>query len=183
MRVLHPVLETGRLILRPFRQSDAETVQRLANHEKISLTINLPYPYTLEMAQGWIQTHQPTFQKGHGVTYAITLKETGEVLGAISLMDVSKRSNHARIGFWIGVPYWNKGYCTEAGKALLEYGFNEIGLNRIHTFYMISNLASGRVLDKLGMKIEGTQREHITKLGEYEDLVLVGLLRSEWLGA
>jgi RimJ/RimL family protein N-acetyltransferase len=57
----------------------------------------------------------------------------------------------------------------------------ERGLNRIYTGYMKSNLVSGRVLKKLGMKYEGTQREHITKVGKYEDLVLVGLLRSEWL--
>jgi RimJ/RimL family protein N-acetyltransferase len=72
---------------------------------------------------------------------------------------------------WIGIPYWNNGYCTEAGRVLIEYGFNERS----------ARVASGRVLEKLGMKIEGTQREHITKLGEYEDLVLVGLQRSEWL--
>lgn len=96
-------------------------------------------------------------------------------------MDITQPSNHARIGFWVGVPYWNKGYCTEAGKAVLEYGFQVRHLNRIHTGYMISNHASGRVLEKLGMVYEGTQRQHITRLGKHEDLILVGLLRSEWI--
>jgi RimJ/RimL family protein N-acetyltransferase len=178
---LQPELITERLILRPFKQSDAEQVQLLANHEKISLTTNLPYPYTLEMAKGWIQTHKPRFQDRKDATYAITLKKTGEIVGTISLMDISEKSSHARIGFWVGVPYWNNGYCTEAGRAILEYGFKERNLNRIYTGYMKSNLASGRVLEKLGMKYEGTQREQITMLGEYEDLVLVGLLRKEWV--
>jgi RimJ/RimL family protein N-acetyltransferase len=161
------------LILRPFKLSDAERVKQLANHEDISLNTNLPYPYTLEMAEGWIQTHKPRFQKGRNATYAISLKSTGEIVGTVSLMDILERSCHARIGFWVGVPYWNKGYCTEAGRAILEYGFKERNLNRIYSGYMKSNLASGRVLEKLGMKYEGTQREHITRLGVYEDLILV----------
>ena len=175
-----PNLETERLILRPFQSSDAKQIQKLANRKEIAETTNLPHPYTIEMAEGWIKTHEAAFQEGSGATYAITLKNSGELIGTISLMDFTKRSNHARIGFWMGVPYWNKGYCTEASRAILEYGFVERGLNRIHTAYMISNIASGRVLDKVGMVYEGTQRQHITKLGEYEDLVLVGTLRSEW---
>lgn len=178
--VTQPILETERLILRPFKLSDAEQVQKLADRKEVAATVNLPHPYTLEMAEGWINTHEAAFQEGRNATYAITLRDSGELIGTIGLMDFTKRSNHARIGFWIGLPYWNKGYCTEAGKAVLEYGFVERGLNRIHTAYMINNPASGRVLKKLGMVYEGTQRQHITKLGEYEDLVLVGLLRTEW---
>jgi RimJ/RimL family protein N-acetyltransferase len=150
------------------------------NRKEIAATTNLPHPYNEEMARGWIATHEPTYHGGKEAVFAITLKNAGKLIGAISLMDISKTSNHARIGFWIGVPYSNKGFWTEAGKAVLEYGFVERGLNRIYTGYMSSNLASGRVLGKLGMVHEGTQRQHTKKLGEYEDLVLVGLLRSEW---
>lgn len=179
-----PILETERLILRPFQLSDADRVQKLAGRKEVAETTNLPHPYSKEMAEEWIKTHEPAFREGKRAVYAITLKDSGELIGAISLMDFTQASghtgNHARIGFWIGVPYWNKGYCTEAGKAVLEYGFLERGLNRIYTGYMSSNLASGRVLEKLGMVYEGTQRQHITRLGEYEDLVLVGILRSEW---
>ena len=175
-----PILETIRLVLRPFKLGDAEQVQKLADRIEVATTVNLPHPYTLEMATGWIKTHEADFQEGRNVTYAITLKGSGELIGTISLMDFTRGSNHARIGFWIGLPYWNMGYCTEAGKAILKYGFVERGLNRIHTAYMVSNPASGRVLEKLGMVYEGTQRQHITKLGEYEDLILVGLLRSDW---
>ncbi len=178
--LIQPILETERLILRPFQKNDAKQVQKLAGRKEVATTTNLPHPYSEEMAEGWIKTHEPIFQEGRGATYAITLKNSAELIGSISLMDINEFSNHARIGFWIGVSYWNKGYCTEAGKAVLEYGFIEKGLNRVHTGYMSSNLSSGRVLEKLDMVYEGTQRQHITKLGEYEDLVLVGILRSEW---
>ncbi len=178
--------------MRPFQLSDADRVQKLAGRKEVAETTNLPHPYSKEMAEEWIKTHEPAFMEGKSATYAITLKDSGELIGAISLMGFTKQSigirdlynqdlcNHARIGFWIGVPYWNKGYCTEAGKAVLEYGFLERGLNRIYTGYMSSNPASGRVLEKLGMVYEGTQRQHITRLAEYEDLVLVGILKSEW---
>jgi len=179
--VPQPILETERLILRPFQLNDAKNVQRLAGRKEVAETTNLPHPYTVEMAEEWIKTHEPAYREDRGAAYAITLKDTGELVGAISLMDITPLGNHARIGFWVGVPHWNKGYCTEAGRAILEYGFRVRGLNRVHTGYMRSNYASGRVLEKLGLAYEGTQRQHITRLGKHEDLVLVGILRSEWM--
>jgi ribosomal-protein-alanine N-acetyltransferase len=175
-----PNLETERLILRPFRLSDAKRVQLLAGSKEIATYTNMPNPYLDGVAEDWINTHESVFQDGKGAVFAITLKDNGELIGAISLININKTSNHAAIGFWIGVPYWNNGYCTEAGKAILRYGFTERGLNRLYASYMSSNYASGRVLEKLGMIYEGTQRQHITKLGEYEDLDLVGILKSEW---
>ena len=107
-----PILETNRLVLRPFKLSDAEQVQKLANKIEVASTINLPHPHNLEMATGWIKTHEADFQEGRNVKYAITLKDSGELIGTISLMDFTRQSNHARIGFWIGLLYWNIGYCT-----------------------------------------------------------------------
>lgn len=175
-----PTLETERLILRPFRLDDAKRVQLLAGRREVaSTTLNIPHPYKDGMAEHWISTHESVYQEGRGAPFAVTLKTDGELIGAVSLMNMST-SNHAELGFWIGVPYWNLGYCTEAGEAILRYGFMERELNRIHACYLSCNPASGRVLEKLGMTPEGTLRQHVLKWGVYEDLELKGILRIDW---
>jgi len=87
-----------------------------------------------------------------------------------------------QLGFWIGKPYWNQGYCTEAARAVVKYGFEVLGLNRIFSRHFASNPASGRVLQKIGMRYEGTLREAYKKLDKYEDLVCYGLLIKEYHG-
>jgi len=174
-----PVLETERLILRPFQLCDADTVEKLAGDKQIaSTTLNVPHPYPKGGAKEWIATHESTYLEGRGVVYAITLKND-ELVGSIGLSNLVQ-NHQAELGYWVGVPYWNKGYCTEAAEAVLEYGFEVLGLNRIHACYLSRNPASGRVLEKLGMGHEGTRKQHILKWGVFEDLALMGVLRKDW---
>lgn len=95
-------------------------------------------------------------------------------------MGINQRHRRAEMGYWLGVPYWNRGYMTEAGRAMLAYGFGELELHRIHARHFTRNPASGRVLRKLGMTYEGTQREHVQKGEGFEDLANYGILRREW---
>ncbi len=174
------MIETERLILRPFRLRDAEQTQRLAGNKQIaSTTFNIPHPYEDGMAENWIKTHKETYNDGTGVTYAITLKESGELIGAIGLGSIVE-NHQAELGYWIGVPYWNQGYCTEAGKEVIRYGFKIRGLNRIQSNYFSRNPASGRVLEKLGLSHEGTRKQHILKWGKYENEEIMGILRADW---
>lgn len=169
-----------RLVLRPFKLADAPDVQRLAGAREIAATtLNIPHPYEDGVAEAWISKHQETFDQGKGVTLAITFRTNGRLIGAISLMDI--RSKHqAELGYWIGKPYWNQGYCTEAARAMLRYGFQVLELQRIHACHLSRNPASGRVMQKLGMQHEGRRRQHVVKWGEMDDLELYGILRSEW---
>jgi RimJ/RimL family protein N-acetyltransferase len=80
----------------------------------------------------------------------------------------------------MGVPFWNHGYCSEAARALVTYGFEQMGLHRIYAFHFARNPASGRVMQKAGMTCEGTLRQHVKKWERYEDLVAYGILRSEY---
>lgn len=86
----------------------------------------------------------------------------------------------AKLGYWLGVPYWNRGYMTEAVQALVGYGFTELGLNKITASHFARNPASGRVMQKLGMTQEGLLRQDVRKNDDFEDLVLYGLLAEEW---
>lgn len=176
-----PTLKTARLILRPFVQGDALRVQQLAGAREVAATTStIPHPYPDGAAEQWIAKHGENFERGKAVNLAMTLAETGELVGAISLMNLSDDHHRAELGYWIGVPYWNKGYCTEATAAVVAYGFQERQLNRVMARYFARNVASGRVLAKVGMVREGCLRQHVCKWGKFEDLVVCGLLRSEF---
>ena len=160
--------------------SDAAEVKRLAGDRAIAATtLNIPHPYTDGMAQQWIAARRPAFDAGESVSFAITDRATGELFGAIGLRLKTDQSR-AELGYWIGKPYWRRGYASEAGMAVLHYGFDQLKLNRIHAHHFAGNPSSGRVLEKLGMQSEGTMRQHVRKWGVFEDVVMYGLLRSEY---
>ena len=174
-----PELRTDRLFLRPFVPADAPTIQRLAGDKDIaSTTLNIPHPYEDGMAEEWISMHPQQFQDGEFVNFAIVLQRDGALIGGISLMEINRHHEHAELGYWIGKPYWNNGYCTEAVRAAMRYGFSVLGLNRIHAHHMGHNPASGQVMKKAGMVYEGCQRQHVKKWDVFEDLEMYAILKT-----
>ena len=174
-----PTLHTERLILRAFQMDDAPAVQKFVADKAIAATtLNIPHPYIQEMAEEWIGTHKEAFEKGQAVRFAITLGDSGILIGAIGL-EITAAHERAEIGYWIGKPYWGKGYCTEAIIVVLQHGFESLGLERIFATHFLKNPASGRVMQKAGMKYEGRLRRHIKKWGEFVDLEMYSILRSE----
>ena len=95
-------------------------------------------------------------------------------------MALDQQHARAEMGYWIGKPYWNNGYCTEAAEAVLRYGFTELGLNRIYAHHFGRNPASGRVMEKIGMVYEGCLRQHVQRWGVFEDLKIYAILKSEY---
>jgi RimJ/RimL family protein N-acetyltransferase len=119
-----PKLETERLVLRPFTLEDATLVQKYAGDKRIyQTTSNIPHPYENGMAEWWISTHATTFFEKKGVVLAITLKENGELIGAIGL-HADTENKRAELGYWIAPEYWGKGFCTESAGVLIKYGVN-----------------------------------------------------------
>lgn len=173
-------IATERLLLRPFTLSDAKDVQRLAGDMSIAdTTLNIPHPYEDGAAEEWISSHQEIFDQGKGETFAITTKVDSTLTGAISLMGIIA-GHQAELGYWIGKPYWNQGFCTEAAHAVLRYAFHELDLLRVHACHMSRNASSGRIMQKIGMQHEGRRRQHVKKWNVLEDLELYGILRSDW---
>ncbi len=163
------VLDTERLVLRPFELADAPAVQQLCSAREIAEnTLTIPHPYTLEDARAFVSSTG---------SFAVTLAD-GTLVGTIAL-DLEPPHRRAQLGNWIGVPYWGNGYATEAGRSVLDHGFGELGLNRIYAYCFTRNPASARVLQKLGMTPEGTRRRHALKWGEYLDEEVFGILASE----
>jgi len=173
-----PTLRTPRLVLRPFTLDDAPVVQHLAGaYEVASTTLNMPHPYEDGMAEAWIKTHEAACDAGEGVVLAMTSKDDG-VIGALGL-SLTPAHRRGELGYWIGRPYWNRGYATEAGKALLGWAFDALELNRIQAQHFTRNPASGRVVHKIGMEFEGIRRQHFLRFGEFEDVTVYAILRSD----
>ena len=190
-------LETVRLLLRPFDLEDAKRVQELAGDRRISDTaIAVPYPYVDGMAEEWISTHARLREKGEEWVFAITQRnvkrrdvepsreacssDASTLIGAITLR-LNTVHQRADLGYWIGVPFWGQGFATEAAQCILEFGFGSLNLHRIEAHYLTRNKASGRVLTKLGMRHEGTLREHRSASHGFEDVEIVGITRDEFL--
>jgi len=176
-----PSLETKRLILRPFRLTDAPAVQELAGERDIAdTTMNIPHPYEDGMAEEWIEDHESGYEDGKIATFAIVLRDDADLVGAIGLQ-IDGGLSKAELGYWIGKPFWNLGYATEATIAILAFGFDELRLNRIQAGHLARNPSSGRVMEKAGMILEGAARQATIKWGQYEDLVSYGILREDWI--
>ncbi len=178
------ILETSRLLLRPLKLDDAPLVSKLAGRREIAdTTISIPHPYSEEQAREWIASHGGTNGAGKEIVFAITLSATGQLVGSVGLRDIDKEHSQAEMGCWVAVEAWSKGYATEASSAAVRFGFEELQLNRIYAHHMVRNPASGRVLEKIGMKREGLLRQRVRKWDVFEDVIVLAILREDWLVA
>ena len=169
-----PTLYTERLILRSFTLEDAADVKRLASDPDVASTTDvMEQPCEDETAEEWIQWCHKEFEKGAMANFAITLRTDGTLIGTVGLFWIRLPYNDASLGYWIGKPYWNCGYATEAAKAVVAYGFREHDLDLIYADYYKRNPASGRVMQKIGM-------HYAYDLSE-EDRIRYRILKSEFI--
>jgi RimJ/RimL family protein N-acetyltransferase len=177
-----PTLSTARLVLRPFQMEDAQALMALIGVREVSDTmLVVPYPYTLQDAHYWINSRQAAYDEGVMVSFAITRRADGAFMGGTGLTFGHERAhNKGEIGYWIGVPFWGQGYTTEAVRAVLAYGFERLGLNRIYASHFDFNPASGRVMQKAGMRYEGTLRDYYRKDERYITALMYAILRADW---
>jgi ribosomal-protein-alanine N-acetyltransferase len=174
-----PELRTSRLLLRPFQLSDAEAMEVQINDREIAAnTRTIEYPYPPGSGTQWIEKHAELWLAGKSAIFAICDLESGNLMGAIGL-EIDETNQRAELGYWLGRQFWNRGYCTEAAAAVLAFGLKKLALNKVHAHYLLRNPASGRVLEKIGMKKEGVLRRHIRKWGVFEDIGLFGMLARD----
>lgn len=171
-----PTLSTSRLILRPFIATDASQIRELAGDVRIAeQTLGIPHPYPVEAAETWIAGHSTDFARGREANFAITRRDGGELLGAVSLLAISVQHARAELGCWVGAEHWARGYCTEAVIRLIDYAREDCGITRVTARCLAGNIASARVLEKLGLRCEGRLTKHLFKNGCYQDMLLFGL--------
>ncbi len=178
-----PTLHTERLILRSFTLDDAQEVQHITSDpDVVPTTTGIVELHLDGMAEDWILSSQKWFESGSGAAFAITLRKDGTFLGNVELHIRNHLPyNDAELGYWIGKPYWNCGYCTEAAKAAVAYGFLERGLDVILAYHFSRNPASGRVMQKIGMKYWDYFPKDVEHLGVLEDQIGYTLSKDEFL--
>lgn len=173
-----PSITTERLVLRPFRREDAPRVQELAGAREIyETTENVPHPYEDGMAEQWIASLDAKFESREQIAFAITLADGGALAGSVSLR-VATPHRRASLGYWLGVPYWGRGYATEAAIAVIRYAFDDLGLHKVTAQHMLGNPASGRVMVKAGMQREGELVDNLLKDGVFHTLAVYGIVKA-----
>jgi len=175
-------LQTSRLTLRPYTLADIPAlVPLIGAREVAATTLRIPHPYTEDIAREFIALAEKDEVSGQCVRRAIIQRESGALCGGVGLQ-IESEHRRAELGYWIGMPYWGNGFATEAAMAMVKHGFETLALQRIFASYVPRNVASGRVLQKIGMRHEGYLRAHILKWGEFMDLEMYGMLAADWKG-
>jgi RimJ/RimL family protein N-acetyltransferase len=176
-------LSTERLILRPIRSSDIDDIVRLLGDRcVVEMLAVVPWPYERVHAEQWLEEITNRQKEGHQEVFAITLRETGEMMGVIGLHP-AEHGLWAVFGYWLGVAYWGRGYMTEALREILRHGFEELKLRRIEAYHFAHNPASGRVMRKAGLRYEGVQRLRARRFDQLHDRVNHGITDEEWRAA
>jgi RimJ/RimL family protein N-acetyltransferase len=173
---MQQTLETARLILGGYSESDIPELVSLIGARKVAATTaRIPHPYGEKEAREFLAG--AARENEHG--FAIRLRSNGRLVGGIGLHpDIEQW--RAELGYWIGVPFWGNGYATEAAREVVRYGFENLKLNRIFATYFRGNEASGRVLKKIGMRYEGRMRQAAFRWDRFFDLELYSILREEF---
>lgn len=172
-------INTKRLKLREITQQDFQAVHEYASDPETVKYMSFG-PNTEEETQEFInrnlkrQQEQPRTDYGFG----IILKHEDSFIGACGIHSVTEIQ--ASIGYILNRRYWGHGYATEAATALVDYLFSELGVHRVYASCDPRNKASIRVLEKVGMSLEGRLRENMNIRGEYRDSLIFGLLVNEW---
>ncbi len=178
----YPRLETERLILRAFEDRDVPAIVECCADPEIAINLFLsPFPYTEQDGRDWVAKSREMWNSQSALSFACESRETGEYVGSMGLkLELSQ--GRAEIGYALCRNYWGQGLAAEAGRRVIAHAFEVLNLRRLHAGYYHWNPKSGRVLEKLGMKPEGMMRAHVVRMGRVADLMLVGLLREEWVG-
>jgi RimJ/RimL family protein N-acetyltransferase len=175
-----PTLHTSRLILRPFNDSDVDDLFALQSNAYVLRYWNTP-PWTERArAEKFISTCQQMAEEGTGIRLAVDRESDGNFIGWCTFNRWNPTYRSASIGFCFNEWVWGQGYATESARALVEWAFNTLDLNRIHSETDTRNIASARVLEKLGFVREGTMREDCIVDGVTSDSWVFGLLRRDW---
>lgn len=175
-----PVIETERLKLRELSMDDVDDIYGYASIPEVS-TFLLWYPHKSKQDSiDFINFAKNMFEKDISIIWGIELKEEKKLIGIFDLRTIQLINDCAEIGYVISSAYWNKGYISEAIKVIIKFCFDELMLNRVEAHCDEENIGSARVMEKAGMKYEGTLREKLFVKDKYRSMKLYSILKKEY---
>ena len=176
------LLETPRLLLRPWEEGDAKSLYKYAKDPAVGPVAGWPPHTSVENSREVIRTVLSAPE-----TYAVVLKQSGEAVGSIGLMSgdavhsADIAADEAEIGYWIGVPFWGRGLIPEAVRRLLRHAFEDLGLQAVWCGYYDGNAQSRRVQEKCGFRYSHTEYGKRSPLGDVRTEHFTRLTRTDWL--
>nr|WP_044973852.1 GNAT family N-acetyltransferase [Ruminococcus sp. HUN007] len=174
------VIETERLILRKFTFDDVDSMMRnWVADDEVQNNYGEPSYKTPEAVKGLLDEYIGYYQSGYYFRWAVTEKESGECIGQVAYFLVDPNNHFGEIEYCIGTAYQGKGYATEATRAIIKYGFEKIGFNKIQICARPVNIPSKRVIEKCGFKLDGVLPEYFCINGEYQDRMYFSLLKED----
>lgn len=174
-------LETKRLILRRFTVEDAEAAfKNWTSSDAVTKFLRWETHKDITVTRGYINFLLENYKKNDGYDWAIVLKELGEPIGSMGAVELNERAQCVEIGYCIGEKWWRHGYTSEALAAVIRFFFEEVGVNRVYSEHDPKNPNSGKVMEKCGMKYEGTLRQADFNNSGICDTCIYGILAEEY---
>lgn len=174
-----PVLETKHLRLRPLRMQDAKDIFSYASDPEVARYVLWEPHQSLGDTRAYIRYVRSLYHRGLPSSWAVEELSSSRVIGTIGFMWYSESWQSVELGYSFSRDCWNQGYATEALRVVLDSAFASLPLNRAEAQHDIRNPASGRVMEKCGMRKEGILRQRIRNKGEWVDVALYSVLREE----
>lgn len=175
-----PVLETDRLILRQVAPEDASSLLKYLSSKDVTKHMGLEPFKTIDDALDEISWYQSILEKKTGIRWGITLKDQGEVIGSCGFLNMVSKHHRAEIGFELSKDYWGQGIAGEALKAVSEYGFEHMDLQRIEALIEPPNIPSQKLTERHGFVREGLLRSYEFTCGKFDDLYMYSLLKQDF---
>ena len=174
-------IETKRLILRPFKVEDAAAVfETWASDLEVTRYMSWPTHKSLKDSESYMAFVQEMYEKKSGGDWAITLKDTGKLIGSMGAYIENERAKSVNTGYIIARNYWRQGYTSEAYCALIDYLFRETEVLRIEAYHDTRNIGSGAVMRKCGLQYEGTARAAAANNAGICDVARYAILKSDY---
>lgn len=175
-----PTLTTERLVLRKLKASDASDMFEYARLAEVTKYLTWKPHKDVHYTKQYLEYLGTRYAVGDFYDWAITLADSGKMIGTVGFTKFDLPNNSAEIGYVLNPEYAGKGIATEAAKKIVNFGFNFLKLHRIEARHMVGNDASHRVMEKLGMKEEGTFRESYFVGGSYRTVTVCSILANEY---
>jgi [ribosomal protein S5]-alanine N-acetyltransferase len=176
-----PVLQTPRLRLRPFEESDAAALFAIASNPNVTRYTLWDAHRTIDDTFVFLRDYAgASYLEGMPDPYALELVETGALAGATGAHWATQKNKCLEFGFWLAERLWGRGLAAEAGRALVTHLFASYDVERVQAHCFAENTASARVLEKLGLTYEGAHRSALFHRGRFWDLRMYAVLRGEW---
>ncbi|HLI51682.1 MAG TPA: GNAT family N-acetyltransferase [Thermomicrobiaceae bacterium] len=173
-------VETPRLLLRPMSLDDAEDMFAYASDPQVVRFTSWNVHQSIDDTRAFLQHTVDAYRDDRAAGWAVEHKADRRMIGTCGFIWWNQADAKAELGYALSRDYWGQGYATEAASASIDFGFQVMRLHRIQAGCVAANTGSVRVLEKIGMTLEGTQREAVLDDYSFADLLLYAILRQEW---